>query len=61
MSQPTNAEIMERLDEIYQRLEVIVNPMSTITAEQKGKMLAEAYKSKDKGRIKATIKAINAR
>lgn len=55
----SHEEIMQRLDDIYERLEVLMNPMATVTAEQKGKMLADAIKSGDKGRIKAVKKAIN--
>lgn len=59
MTQDQATQIISRLDAIEEMLQQVVNPMHSVTVDQKGKVLGEAIKSGDKEKIKAAQSYIN--
>lgn len=54
-------EIRDRLASLEAKIEALNNPVANVSAQERGRILAEAMASGDKQRLKATIKQINGR
>lgn len=60
MNETLNA-ILARLISIEKKVDCIADPLAHISVEEKGDLLASAFASGDKKRIKAAKKALNGR